>query len=226
MPVLSDLPPGTEAARAPTAEVRRSADLAPGASARAQQARLRRAVPSLFSASPRGPGAPSASTLAGIVGSSGDDTLYGTAQADTIAGLDGNDALYGLAGDDVLDSGDGDDALIGGPGDDALYSGQGNPFFVFAAGDGHDRVYHSDPVGQFIAVLQFQADVDPATTTVERSGDDLVVRYGNADSVTVVDYFPGGDDPWPRGVDEFWFAQGAVWDTAEILSRLPPGQGL
>ncbi|UZW59798.1 calcium-binding protein [Lysobacter enzymogenes] len=236
MPIFD---PSPATAHAPSAEMRRIAgpaiDSGTDASARIKQAHSRRSAPGLLAASLLAAslfvaGSPAAlassQRLSAIVGSTGDDLLYGTAQADTIQGLDGNDALYGLGGDDVLDSGDGDDVLTGGTGDDALYSGQGNSFFVFYAGDGHDRVYHSDPVGQFLSTLQFQAGVDPAATTVERSGDDLIVRYGNADSVTLVDYFPGGDDPWPRGIDEFWFAQNEVWDAAQILSRLPPGQGL
>ena len=48
-----------------------------------------------------------------IVGTEGDDELWGTRRSDCILGLGGNDILHGLHGDDVLIGGDGDDTLYG-----------------------------------------------------------------------------------------------------------------
>ena len=62
---------------------------------------------------------------ANIVGTSGNDTLRGTAKADKIAGGAGNDKLYGLAGNDALSGGPGNDLLVGGAGADRLNCGPG-----------------------------------------------------------------------------------------------------
>ena len=91
---------------------------------------------------------------------SGDDviTLSGTAQSDTLDGHDGADILRGLAGNDILNGyggndrllggngndvlsgGGGNDTFRGGRGDDLLTGGLGNDRFVFADGDGADRI--------------------------------------------------------------------------------------
>ena len=69
------------------------------------------------------------------IGTSGDDVLHGTDEADTLSGLTGDDSLFGLAGDDELDGGDGWDRLVGGPGDDELDGGDGWDRLVGGPGD-------------------------------------------------------------------------------------------
>lgn len=72
--------------------------------------------------------------IAGIVGTSGSETLQGTSGDDVITGLGGQDVLYGRDGDDIICGGPGDDQLfgesdrdrlLGGPGDDVLDGGDG-----------------------------------------------------------------------------------------------------
>ena len=102
-----------------------------------------------------------------IDGKAGHDTLYGGWGDDTLKGGAGNDKLYGSEGDDILDGGTGDDKLYGGDGDDTLkggtgadklyggdgediinggkgddrlYGGAGADTFVYANGDGNDRI--------------------------------------------------------------------------------------
>jgi Ca2+-binding RTX toxin-like protein len=55
-----------------------------------------------------------------IEGTSGSDTLNGTAGNDVILGFAGSDTLNGLAGNDTLDGGVGADSLNGGAGNDIL----------------------------------------------------------------------------------------------------------
>ncbi|MBF0160998.1 MAG: hypothetical protein HQL88_01795 [Magnetococcales bacterium] len=83
-----------------------------------------------------------------IVGTSGDDRLRGTRDADDMRGLAGDDQLYGERGSDRLDGGTGDDALrggrgqdtlLGGDGDDRLYGGRDGDTLQGGAGD--DRLY-------------------------------------------------------------------------------------
>jgi Ca2+-binding RTX toxin-like protein len=61
-----------------------------------------------------------------INGDAGNNTFFGTSQADRILGRGGNDILFGFGGNDELNGGSGADALSGGAGDDLLLGGSGN----------------------------------------------------------------------------------------------------
>ena len=80
-----------------------------------------------------------------LKGGAGRDRLYGGGGADTLFGEGHRDILSGGAGGDMLAGGVGDDLLHGGAGDDVLYGGAGADRFVFAAGDGTDRIRDFDP---------------------------------------------------------------------------------
>ena len=60
-----------------------------------------------------------------IVGTDGDDVLYGTAEDDVICGLKGDDRIYGRGGADDLRGGGGDDLIWGGRGRDRVSGGAG-----------------------------------------------------------------------------------------------------
>ncbi len=70
-----------------------------------------------------------------VVGTAGNDFLFGTRAGDGIAGLEGNDRLYGKDGNDVLDGGPGDDRLSGQRGDDTLDGGAGRDRLSGGRGD-------------------------------------------------------------------------------------------
>ncbi|WP_419741402.1 beta strand repeat-containing protein [Ruegeria sp.] len=78
-------------------------------------------------------------------GSSGDQTLTGTANNDILRGGPGNDTLNGLAGDDHLEGRAGDDRLNGGPGDDILNGGDGSD--ILNGGPGNDTVVYGGSKG-------------------------------------------------------------------------------
>ncbi|WP_162820215.1 calcium-binding protein, partial [Microvirga calopogonii] len=78
-----------------------------------------------------------------VLGGSGNDTVYGSAEAnelngqggnDILAGADGHDTLWGGAGNDWLEGGSGDDLVAGGAGDDRLVGGAGNDVLHGEAG--------------------------------------------------------------------------------------------
>jgi Ca2+-binding RTX toxin-like protein len=58
-----------------------------------------------------------------LEGGTGNDSLYGDGERNTISGIDGDDILRGGAGDDVLLGGDGNDILRGDSGNDILDGG-------------------------------------------------------------------------------------------------------
>ena len=85
---------------------------------------------------------------ANIVGTNGNDRLFGTPGNDIICGLGGNDRLFGAGGNDCLDGGsgndrlfgeDGHDELRGGTGDDQLRGGSGNDLLRGEAGNDNLR---------------------------------------------------------------------------------------
>ena len=82
-----------------------------------------------------------------IIGTPGDDVIYGTNGSDVIVGLGGNDTIYGGnandvicgdAGNDTIYGGNGNDTLLGSVGDDTLDGGNGND--VLNSGNGNDNL--------------------------------------------------------------------------------------
>lgn len=69
-----------------------------------------------------------------VAGDVTNETITGTAFADTMGGLGGTDTINGLAGADVLDGGSGDDSLNGGDDADLLIGGLGNDSINGGAG--------------------------------------------------------------------------------------------
>jgi Ca2+-binding RTX toxin-like protein len=66
-----------------------------------------------------------------LEGRAGDDFLFGEAGNDTLLGQDGGDLLFGGDGNDTLDGGIQQDNLHGGPGFDTLIGGDGPDTFFF-----------------------------------------------------------------------------------------------
>ena len=58
-----------------------------------------------------------------LQGTADDDTLIGTAAADTLNGYAGNDRIFGRADDDILSGGTGNDTIAGEAGDDYISAG-------------------------------------------------------------------------------------------------------
>lgn len=110
-------------------------------------------------------GAAFGATKAVIVGTPGDDTLWGTSSADVMDGKAGNDTLHGRAGNDVLYGNRGDDTLHGG-GNDVLYGA-----------DGADSIWGG-----------LGSDVEYGGP-----GDDSLHSLANDNAVDILDCGPGND---------------------------------
>jgi Ca2+-binding RTX toxin-like protein len=108
------------------------------------------------------------------------DTLDGAAGNDTLDGREGNDLLKGSAGDDSLFGGtnyygeSGNDTLIGGAGNDTINGVQGNDLYVFARGDGQDRIFDS---GGGIDTISFAADILPSEVCIAPGFLDTRLHY-------------------------------------------------
>ena len=67
--------------------------------------------------------------IEGIIGTSGNNTINGSAQANSLDGHAGNDFIYGWDGNDTIDGGDGDDNHYGGAGNDRIAGSLGTDYF-------------------------------------------------------------------------------------------------
>ncbi len=135
-------------------------------------------------------------------GTAGDDAISGTALNETLFGLDGNDSLYGNGGNDTL---------IGGKGNDNLNAGTGIDTFLFALGDGTDRI---NPYNSGTLTLRFAADISNTDIVVERAGNDLVLRHLNGtDSVTVTGWYLNTYDRLDQVVFD---SDGTIWPAATL----------
>ncbi|MEY4592678.1 MAG: hypothetical protein RIR18_1573 [Pseudomonadota bacterium] len=74
---------------------------------------------------------------------SGNDTVTGTAVADSLNGYAGNDTLTGLAGNDTLDGGTGADSMVGGLGNDTYIVDNTGDVVIELANQGSDLVKSS-----------------------------------------------------------------------------------
>jgi Ca2+-binding RTX toxin-like protein len=137
--------------------------------------------PNMLVASPRATSRltvnePSGGTL---VGTAVDERITGSPGPDRLDGGAGVDGLIGLDGDDQLTGGEGDDFLKGGPGNDVLEGGAGNDRYVFAVGDGADRI--DDAAGINLLAIEDYSQKHPVA--IRRAGNEYVVSYGTGDEV-------------------------------------------
>jgi Ca2+-binding RTX toxin-like protein len=165
-----------------------------------------------------------------IAGTMGADVINGQAGADTLYGRGGNDRLNGGAGADALLGEGGNDTLDGGAGNDTLDGGLGNNTYLFGKGDGQDLLLNVyDPAVGKLNTLQFKAGVLPSEIVVRRvfesGAESLELSIaGTTDKITALHFFYS-DNPANsvNPLQQVKFADGTVWNTAAILSRLFAG---
>ena len=73
-------------------------------------------------------------SIEGVLGGSGNDSIFGNALDNTLRGGGGDDALIGGAGNDRLEGGTGFDWIVGGEGNDRLIGGEGVDVLTGGAG--------------------------------------------------------------------------------------------
>ena len=123
-----------------------------------------------------------------LYGRNGNDTLYGGEGNDILNGQSGNDILYGSNGDDILVGEEGNDTLEGGAGNDGLDGGNGDDTYIFGRGDGVDNIYDSNGND----TLKFKEGIKKENITFQRVANDLVLKYGDNDTVRINNQFGGG----------------------------------
>ncbi len=112
------------------------------------------------------------------------DFIEGSRLNDSIIGSKGDDFISGDRGHDTLKGGSGDDTIYGGTGNDKLYGEAGDNKIVFKNYDGNDTVY----MGKGNDSLLF-AENELDYIRYEKFKNNLIVKYGEGDSVTISNYF-------------------------------------
>jgi trimeric autotransporter adhesin len=186
-----------------------------------------------------------------LAAGAGDDHLAGGAGADTLDGANGNDSLYGGGGNDILLGGEGSDQLLGGDGHDQLFGGAGSDTLTggggndvldggagndsycasagvdtirFGRGSGYDTFSAgTDGAQSPLTIVEMGADILPEDITVARYGSSLrFIVNDSGDGLAISDWL---DQAQPASALEVRFADGTVWNTEAVLSKLPAGSG-
>ncbi|MEZ5616210.1 MAG: putative Ig domain-containing protein [Rhodocyclaceae bacterium] len=143
-----------------------------------------------------------------LVGEAGDDELRGFSDRDdVIEGGAGNDRLLGLSGNDML---------IGGAGNDTLEGGDGGDAYRFGLGDGQDVIDERNTAGE--DAVEIAAGIAPADVTVRWTlQGDMAVTLPDGSRLVVRKQA----NVWSEylGIEQLRFADGTVWDWAELASR-------
>ena len=119
-------------------------------------------------------------------------TITGTSSNDSLYGGSGADVVNAGAGNDTIKSGAGNDTVRGGKGNDNIYLQSGNDIAIFASGDGVDTINK----GAGADTLRFDNFRNVAALKkglkFSKSGNDLVLKYTNKDSVKLKNYYKKG----------------------------------
>ncbi|WP_276617279.1 calcium-binding protein, partial [Pseudomonas syringae] len=173
-------------------------------------------------------------TLQGLAGNDtmygglGNDTLLGGAGRDTLYGEDGDDTLLGGTDNDSLTGGNGNDVLDGGAGNDTLEGGKGSDTYIFAKGSGSDSIdnlTYNDTTLNKLDVVRLDG-LNSGDVSLRRESDDLIVQIlQTGEALRIRSHFSAESSNWSYAIDQLQFADGSVWDRAQITSALLDGTG-
>lgn len=145
-----------------------------------------------------------------IIGTPGNDTLWGTIENDRIEGFAGSDTLYGNNGDDVL---------VGGPGPDTLNPGPGNDFILLSPGDSSDVVIGFDRNPHKVDTIRFTRGVHPSDVRVRRMTTHvLMIEYGHGDRIRIPRHFENNGRS-PYSIERIEFARNRTFWSGDRIRR-------
>ncbi len=153
-----------------------------------------------------------------LSGNAGDDILYGEDGSDTLDGGADNDTLWGNTGNDIIYGGAGNDVFQGGTGNDTFYGGDynygyGDDTYVFNLGDGQDGIADWDATSGNQDTIRFEAGITESSLGFNRTGNDLVVNYGNiGDRIQIYNWYAA---PHPK-IESWIFVDGSAYAFAEL----------
>lgn len=110
------------------------------------------------------------------------DALVERIDENILVGTDMVDSILGTSDDDII---------FGGISNDRLSGGAGNDRYIFNIGDGADTIYdyeYSTTEGKADRIV-FGAGITADSISFERSGNNLLIHYGEGDCITVQDAY-------------------------------------
>ncbi len=126
----------------------------------------------------------------------GNDTIYGYGDDETLSGLAGNDTLYGYGGVDTLNGDAGADRLYGGDGNDTLNGGADND--TVNGDNGDDQLYGNEGTDSLTGGNgNDQLDGGPGNDTLNGSNGSDTYLYGlgdGSDTINNYDTSAGRED--------------------------------
>ena len=136
-----------------------------------------------------------------ILGTTGDDLIFGTPDGETILGLSGNDFINGESGNDTLFGGEGDDSLVGsfgndvinaGSGDDEIDASYGSDIIIFEPGNDIDAIINFDLPNDQIDVSAFGLTASAALNLLVQPGRNISALFmPGGDTLLVLNTLPG-----------------------------------
>ncbi len=125
--------------------------------------------------------------------------------------------LVGTVFDDLLIGYESHDTLTGGKGNDKLYGDKGDDRYNYSIGDGADLI--DDSLGN--DRIYFAEGIDESHVTLRRdTGNNLIIRVNNNDSITVLDAFNATGELTAKAIEHIHFGNTTVWDLQRIQSEI------
>ncbi|HZG07708.1 MAG TPA: calcium-binding protein [Allosphingosinicella sp.] len=168
-----------------------------------------------------------------LVGTAGNDTIYGLGEEDrieggsgddTIDGGDGRDIIMGEGGDDIVDGGDGDDFIDTGYGDDIARGGDGND--VIESRWGGNELLQGEAGNDGISIQRSGANTDLVRAEGGGGNDRFHIAAYGANNRFELDGGAGDDIVtllWVQGLVDITFGAGrdliSLEDTQQVLLR-------
>lgn len=147
-----------------------------------------------------------------ISGDDGNNTLIGYDVVD--------DVIFGLAGHDYIYGGGGHDEIHGGLGNDYIFGGQGDDRYLFALGDGKDKIFMEGDGTDGHDTLVLSAGIQLSDLSFERGGHGLIIKFdGSPDDQVELDM---SDVTGDLAVAEISFSDGSSLNKEQILSFISP----
>lgn len=156
---------------------------------------------------------------AAVTGAEGDDQIRGFDRDDVIRGHGGNDVIYGEGGNDDI---------AGGAGNDILSGDAGNDTYRFGHGQGTDQISDASGVNRIVldtgittADVSFYRTSSRASIASPRTASTsdsvvLVLNQGQ-EQLWLMNFFA---DATSRPISEIVFADGTIWTSSDIETRL------
>ncbi|QGZ39229.1 hemolysin type calcium-binding protein [Pseudoduganella flava] len=153
----------------------------------------------------------------GISLTDADDVLGPSDLSEHISAGAGNDLIDMGSGNDALSGGTGNDTLTGGTGNDILSGDAGNDVLVFRKGDGSDTISATDTTAGHVDMIRFEDVASDGLTAVTYRGGDLILRYGDADEITIKQQFGYANSV----ITHLQFSDGQTLSMADLYTRYP-----